>query len=129
MALPDLHGYWKYGDAVVPFRLPLARVKIVVRGFIGRELPLSEMHPERLLGDLSPDQHGPDKLDTLPRPEQDPRRYEQALTDDETKIASALDVGPIEAVQPTVQFEVVADETDVEESAEMTSSETDEVGY
>ncbi|MDQ3665792.1 MAG: type IV secretion system DNA-binding domain-containing protein, partial [Acidobacteriota bacterium] len=24
MSLPDLHGYWKHGDTVVPFRLPLA---------------------------------------------------------------------------------------------------------
>lgn len=38
MSLPDLHGYWKYGDAVVPFRLPLAKVKIVVRGYVAREL-------------------------------------------------------------------------------------------
>ena len=129
MALPDLHGYWKYGDAVVPFRLPLAPVKIVARGFIGRELPLSEMHPEKLLGDSSLDHHRADNPDSAPRPEQDPKQYEQALTDDEIKIASASDLGPIEAVQPTVQFEVLADETDVEESAEMTSSETDEVGY
>ena len=43
MSLPDLHGYWKYGDAVVPFRLPLASVKIVVRGYIPRELPLRQI--------------------------------------------------------------------------------------
>lgn len=42
MALPDLHGYWKYGDAVVPFRLLLAPVKLVTRGFIVRELPARE---------------------------------------------------------------------------------------
>jgi len=87
------------------------------------------MHPEKLLGDSSLDHHRADNPDSAPRPEQDPKQYEQALTDDEIKIASASDLGPIEAVQPTVQFEVLADETDVEESAEMTSSETDEVGY
>lgn len=42
MALPDLHGYWKYGDAVVPFRLPLAPVKVVTRGYIPRQLPARE---------------------------------------------------------------------------------------
>jgi Type IV secretion-system coupling protein DNA-binding domain len=36
MSLPDLHGYWKYGDAVVPFRLPLARLRVVARGYIER---------------------------------------------------------------------------------------------
>jgi hypothetical protein len=43
MALPDLHGYWKYGDAVVPFRLPLAPVKIRARGYIAREFKASEV--------------------------------------------------------------------------------------
>jgi hypothetical protein len=36
MSLPDLHGYWKYGDVVVPFRLPLAAVKKVAKGYIPR---------------------------------------------------------------------------------------------
>ena len=36
MSLPDLHGYWKYGDVVVPFRLPLAPVRVVGKGFIKR---------------------------------------------------------------------------------------------
>jgi hypothetical protein len=48
MALPDLHGYWKYGDTVVPFRLPLASVKIVTRGFIPRELPARETNLKKL---------------------------------------------------------------------------------
>src|SRR5678815_5183195 len=46
MALPDLHGYWKYGDAVVPFRLPLAPVKIKARGYIARELTASHGTPQ-----------------------------------------------------------------------------------
>ena len=37
MSLPDLHGYWKYGDAVVPFRLPLAPVRIVAEDFVERQ--------------------------------------------------------------------------------------------
>ena len=36
MSLADLHGYWKYHDMVVPFRLPLARVRIVTRGYVAR---------------------------------------------------------------------------------------------
>ena len=36
MSLPDLHGYWKYHDVVVPFRLPLAPVRIVASGYIQR---------------------------------------------------------------------------------------------
>jgi hypothetical protein len=36
MSLADMHGYWKYHDVVVPFRLPLARVRIVAEGFIRR---------------------------------------------------------------------------------------------
>ena len=36
MSLADLHGYWKYGDVVVPFRLPLAPVRIVAPGYVAR---------------------------------------------------------------------------------------------
>ena len=36
MSLADLHGYWKYGDVVVPFRLPLAHIKMVAKGYIPR---------------------------------------------------------------------------------------------
>ena len=36
MSLPDLNGYWKYGDVVVPFRLPVARVKLIAKGYIPR---------------------------------------------------------------------------------------------
>ncbi|HEY6803727.1 MAG TPA: type IV secretion system DNA-binding domain-containing protein [Pyrinomonadaceae bacterium] len=42
MSLSDLHGYWKYGDAVVPFRLPLAPVRIVARGYVRRKLTAPE---------------------------------------------------------------------------------------
>ena len=43
MSLPDLHGYWKYADVVVPFRLPLAPVKIRARGYVAREIPPIEI--------------------------------------------------------------------------------------
>jgi hypothetical protein len=44
MSLPDLHGYWKYADVVVPFHLPLASVKIKAPGYIARQLTPSEIH-------------------------------------------------------------------------------------
>ena len=37
MSLADLHGYWKYADVVVPFRLPLAPVQIVAPGYVARK--------------------------------------------------------------------------------------------
>ena len=37
MSLADLHGYWKYSDVVVPFRLPLAPVRIVAPGYVARK--------------------------------------------------------------------------------------------
>lgn len=43
MSLPDLHGYWKYGDVVVPFRLPLAQVKIRAKGYLAREMTPSDI--------------------------------------------------------------------------------------
>lgn len=55
MSLPDLHGYWKYADVVVPFRLPLAPVKIVARGYIAREMTPSEIQlpapPQEMVAD------------------------------------------------------------------------------
>jgi len=36
-ALPDLAGYWKYGDAIVPFRFDFLRWKKVAEGFIPRQ--------------------------------------------------------------------------------------------
>jgi hypothetical protein len=44
MSLPDRHGYWKYGDVVVPFRLPLAAVKIVAQGYLARKMKPSEIN-------------------------------------------------------------------------------------
>lgn len=40
MALPNLHGYWKYGDSVVPFRIePIDRPKLAP-SFIPRPTPV-----------------------------------------------------------------------------------------
>jgi len=37
MSLPNLHGYWKYGDAVVPFRIEPQSYPSVARAFIPRQ--------------------------------------------------------------------------------------------
>jgi len=37
MALPNLHGYWKYEDVVVGFRFPFHRARQVAPGFLVRE--------------------------------------------------------------------------------------------
>src|SRR6185503_19637919 len=37
MALPNLHGYWKYGDAIVPFRIEPQDRPLRARAFIPRQ--------------------------------------------------------------------------------------------
>jgi hypothetical protein len=37
MSLQDLHGFWKHGDVVVPFRLPLASVRVVANDYVRRK--------------------------------------------------------------------------------------------
>ena len=76
MSLPDLHGYWKYADVVVPFRLPLAPVKIVARGYIPREMTPSEIHIPALHQDVKK------KSARAPKSgEQDTRRHEHLITE------------------------------------------------
>ena len=79
MALPDLHGYWKYGDAVVPFRLPLAPVKVVTRGFIPRELPTSETDLKKFQA----------KLACTPEPPPETKQHEHVLAENETIVFGA----------------------------------------
>lgn len=93
MALPDLHGYWKYGDAVVPFRLPLAPVKIKARGYIARELTTTEVNPQVPLEASGVDQHliADDKLKRTkgrrpPRPIRDTKRHEHAIAPNQMQL-------------------------------------------
>jgi hypothetical protein len=93
MSLPDLHGYWKYGDAVVPFRLPLANVRIVVRGYIARELPPSEISLKTLT-----DQHnrihrneGDDVIARAPQLPPDTRRHEHTIAENAVQIDTDSD--------------------------------------
>ena len=91
MSLPDLHGYWKYADAVVPFRLPLAPVKIVARGYIPRKMTPSEIHFPAPHQDEKKSARAPKKG------ERDTRRHEHLIADSENEKqlggALALNIG------------------------------------
>ena len=46
MSLPNLHGYWKYNDTVVPFRIEPQNYPQVARGFIPRQQkPITTAQP------------------------------------------------------------------------------------
>jgi len=105
MALPDLHGYWKYGDAVVPFRLPLAPVKIRARGYIARELMATDVTlqlPMQQPGiDRQAIRHGEGKHTKARRnrrPVRDTRRQEQAISPNHMQI---LDNTAVSISQPS----------------------------
>jgi type IV secretory pathway TraG/TraD family ATPase VirD4 len=100
MALPDLHGYWKYGDAVVPFRLPLAPVKIKARGYIARELTTSEVNLQVPRQASGMDQHivADGKLRRTkgrrpPRPIRDTKRHEHAIRPNHMHLGGGSAIG------------------------------------
>ena len=91
MSLADLQGYWKYGDVVVPFRLPLAKVLPVAKGYIPRtgsaamvELP-SLKRPSAVASDRpsSEEVQGIEtprrKTKSEKKPESDQRKFEYAM--------------------------------------------------
>lgn len=116
MSLPDLHGYWKYGDVVVPFRLPLAPVRIGARGYVAREMKPSEINlpiPKQELGrepheamsqqtagrDTKQDASGTAKpvrkkksARAPKRGERDTRQHEHLITENGRELASTLGV-------------------------------------
>ena len=115
MALPDLHGYWKYGDAVVPFRLPLAPVKIKARGYIARELTTSEVNLQVPIQASGIDQHlvGDGKLKRTkgrrpPRPIRDTKRHKHAITPNQMQLGVAA--------TPAISHQAHADYERVENS-------------
>lgn len=111
MALPDLHGYWKYGDAVVPFRLPLAPVKVVTRGYVPRELPATTPDLKKL-------QAKPDAPEPLP----ETRMYEHVLTETETLVLGSA-LREVEAHHQAEQHEAIAAEDETRESSQRSSDE------
>jgi Type IV secretion-system coupling protein DNA-binding domain len=93
MSLPDLHGYWKYADAVVPFRLPLANVKIVARGYIARELPPSQIDL-KALADYHKRIHrnkGNEITARAPQLPRDRRRHEHTIAENTIQIETGAD--------------------------------------
>ena len=101
MSLPDLHGYWKYGDAVVPFRLPLAPVKVVTQGYIPRKLPTTEINVTPLSQNFSNDQQ---------KPAHDTKEHQHVIAENETKLISSV-VNRSEAAHEAAQYaaEVLAE--------------------
>lgn len=112
MALPDLHGYWKYGDAVVSFRLPLAPVKVVTKGYIPRELPTSDSDLKKL--------HV--KSDNTLQPLPDPRQHEHVLAENETIVLGSA-LSESDANHEAEQSDVVAAEVEIRESSQRSSEE------
>ena len=119
MSLPDLHGYWKYGDAVVPFRLPLAPVRVVAQGYIPRELPTSEISLPLLRQRSSAVQPSNTRSDKVPVSPHDTKEHEHVITENKPQVLdSALDrcEAVDEAVQCTAAEALLADlETEFED--------------
>jgi hypothetical protein len=116
MCLPDLHGYWKYGDVVVPFRLSLAPVKIVARGYIARALPTSEIHVQLTHKCLSVRQEqSSNPHESNPQPDKPCRpgatkQHEYVIAENKTKNRIASDVNTSDVVQARDQSEVIINE-------------------
>jgi hypothetical protein len=53
--LPDLSGYWKYGELVVPFKLDFAPQEVIAEGFTPREsLTPASKNPQSEAGKEQP---------------------------------------------------------------------------
>jgi len=102
MSLPDLHGYWKYGDAVVPFRLPLAPVRVVAQGYIPRELPASEISLPLLRQHSLDVQPSNAKSDKVPVSPQDTKKHEHVMAENKTQILDSV-LNRYEAADEVVQ--------------------------
>jgi hypothetical protein len=126
MSLPDLHGYWKYADVVVPFRLPLAAVKIVARGYMARQMTPSEMQLPAPHQEVTSESHeGPSRKTARRDPKEgasgsakpvkkkksvrgakddkpDTRQHEHLITENRKEFASVLGVNMAEAAQTDV---------------------------
>lgn len=126
MSLADLHGYWKYHDVVVPFRLPLARVRIVAEGFIRRRTSdevvrdgcaelapevLNDLHEEAYYGSKEGEstesasepetQVEPNRYSTTTEPQQ--REFEFLIADKDKSLALSTQaaIQPAEAISQT----------------------------
>ncbi|MDQ3258984.1 MAG: type IV secretion system DNA-binding domain-containing protein, partial [Acidobacteriota bacterium] len=73
MALPNLHGYWKYADAVVPFRIEPQALRRVAESFIARTAPraptlFAESQQPEPTNQLPPQPPPPELLTVVQRP-------------------------------------------------------------
>jgi hypothetical protein len=153
MSLADLHGYWKYGDVVVPFRLPLAPVRVVASGYLERkrasdvvELPSlprpvtiaktqdakpSQSHASDNSKDgskVSESTQGQTRKDKrkVKREKRDQHRFEYAISDKETVQAKQID---IKLEQSATKAAVSTEENERQASATVESQdETQEIG-
>jgi hypothetical protein len=130
MCLPDLHGFWKYGDVVVAFRLPLASVKIVAPGYIPRELPrvevnLSALQPGSSDGrHKSPTEQSDKQSNRSPLTSQDTKQHEHRIVEIETEnVIGSVVTGPETAYEEAAQKELVIVEEKTGTASEMTSEE------
>jgi len=132
MSLADLQGYWKYGDVVVPFRLPLAHVNLVTKGYIPRSGSIEIIEPhstvrptaleKRDTSMLSPSHHRfaqqrrePQTKKKSPRPQQpkfehsmaeSPKRETVVVTQPEPKQAtceSSSEIGTVDTQLQEIQ--------------------------
>jgi len=134
MALPDLHGYWKYGDAVVPFRLPLAPVKIRARGYIARELTATDVTLQLPIQQPDIDRqaigHGKGKCTNARRnrrPVRDTKRQEQAITPNHMQV---LDNSAVNISQPASgNHEQQVENPGIEEPRQATLTPLEDEGF
>lgn len=137
MSLPDLHGYWKYADVVVPFRLPLAPVKIRARGYVAREIPPIEIqlpaHRQKLLSETHEGSNGqtsarkatqdartsvePSRKKRSKRAakgdKRDVRQHEHLITERENLLETALGVNVVEEANMEIPNQGMTPESDI----------------
>lgn len=136
MSLPDLHGYWKYADVVVPFRLPLAPVRIVARGYTAREIMPSEIHfpaaqavaseHDEAGSGQAPEKDTTENVSASAKParkkkstrapkrgKQDPRQHEHLITENGKELASALAVNLGEATRTDSHDQVLTPQAEM----------------
>ncbi len=142
MSLPDLHGYWKYADVVVPFRLPLAPVKIRARGYVAREIPPIEIQlpvrRQKLLSETYEGSNGqtsgrkttPDaRISVDPSrkkkskraakgDKRDARQHEHLITERESGLETALSVNVVEEASMEVLQQDMTPDSDITMNSE-----------
>jgi hypothetical protein len=126
MSLPDLHGYWKYGDTVVPFRLPLAPVKIVAQGYVPRELPRVEVNLPALQpgsSDGHQNEQSAKQPDRPPLTPPDKKQHEHRIVEVENEHLISSVVTGSETAHGAAQNEIVIAEEGTGTASQITPEE------